>query len=280
MRTIVALALLLATGVALGEEPAPEPLAHENFFIFDNGLNRGEWSVMYQADMLIEAGAAGMGYTGFPGLPDAVDTFRARGLRIFSTYVGCNLDADPPYSPDFAAEIKDIAQTDVVLWLFVQGKDADDARAAEVVGEIADLAKAADLRVALYPHHGFYIADLDDAMRVTELAERDNLGVTFNLCHELRAGNEARFDEILEAAAPELYMVSINGADHEGGWDKLIQPLGQGEFDVSTVLRKLVALDYRGPIGLQCYAVPGDPKENVAASMAAWKKMTAEIEGE
>ena len=53
-------------------------------------------------------------------------------------------------------------------------------------------------------------------------------------------------------------MVSINGADHTGGWDRLIQPLDRGEFDVYGFLKTLRDLGYTGPIGLQCYMVPGD----------------------
>ncbi len=36
----------------------------------------------------------------------------------------------------------------------------------------------------------------------------------------------------------------------------------------------LVALrraGYRGPIGLQCYSIKGDPKENLGKSMRAWR---------
>ena len=31
---------------------------------------------------------------------------------------------------------------------------------------------------------------------------------------------------------PHLFVVSINGADHEGDWDRLIQTLDRGEYDV------------------------------------------------
>ena len=75
-------------------------------------------------------------------------------------------------------------------------------------------------------------------------------------------------------------MVSINGAEHEGGWDRLIQPLDRGEFDVYGLLKKLVVLGYKGPIGLQCYKVPGDREENLTHSMAAWSKFSARMAAE
>lgn len=58
----------------------------------------------------------------------------------------------------------------------------------------------------------------------------------------------------LEKAASRLFFVSINGAEHDGDWDRLIQPLGEGAFDVYGVLRKLQSLGYAGP-GRICSAI-------------------------
>jgi sugar phosphate isomerase/epimerase len=106
------------------------------------------------------------------------------------------------------------------------------------------------------------------------------VGVTFNLCHELKAGNGARIDELLEKAASRLFFVSINGAEHDGDWDRLIQPLGEGAFDVYGVLRKLQSLGYAGPVGLQCYNVKGDTRGNLAKSMATWKSYGERLRAE
>jgi len=173
--------------------------------------------------------------------------------------------------------IRRLKGTDVDLWLTVQGKAEDDTNAVQAVSEIADLAANSGLKVALYPHTGFFVADIDDALRITQQVKRANLGVTFNLCHELQAGNESRFEELLERAAPHLSLVSINGADHEGGWDKLIRPLGDGEFDVYSLLKKLHSIGYDQPIGLQCFAVKGDQIANLKKSMAQWNAYRARL---
>ena len=52
-------------------------------------------------------------------------------------------------------------------------------------------------------------------------------------------------NEVLEAAAPRLNMVTINGADRDG--KEWIQPLDSGNFDVAALLVRLAALGYRGP---------------------------------
>ena len=70
--------------------------------------------------------------------------------------------------------------------------------------------------------------------------------------------------------------VSINGADPQGDWDRLIQPLDRGSVDVAGLVRTLVENGYRGPIGLQCYAIKGDPRTNLQRSMAVWRRISAQ----
>ncbi len=253
------------------------------FFAFDNGVGRGTWSPEQQAKTLADLGYAGIGYTGTEDLDERLAAFEDHGLKVFNLYVHCRVDRDELYTDELVRAIERLNGTGVDLWLTVQGKAEDDTKAVQAVTEIADLAAASDLKVALYPHTGFFVADIDDALRITRQVNRENQGVTFNLCHELQAGNEARFNEQLDRAAPHLFLVSINGADHEGGWDRLIRPLGDGEFDVYSLLKKLHTIGYDQPIGLQCYAVKGDQVANLRQSMAQWNayrtRLAEEVRG-
>lgn len=245
------------------------------FFAFDNGVGRGTWTPIQQAKTLDELGYAGIGYSGTENLDARLSAFELRGLRIFNIYVVCNLNNDEPYGDDLKKAIQRLKGTDVMIWLTVQGQSNSDEKPVQVVREIADLASKSDLKVALYPHDGFYVADIEDALRITRQVGRHNLGVTFNLCHELMARNEPKFDALLENAISRLFVVSINGADHSGGWGKLIQPLGHGAFNLDAFLSKLESLDYTGPIGLQCYNVSGSTKKNLIHNIEQWHKILA-----
>jgi hypothetical protein len=86
----------------------------------------------------------------------------------------------------------------------------------------------------------------------------------------------AKIPELLEQARSCLFFVSIKGADHAGDWDRLIQPLGQGEFDVLPVLKKLKEIGFTGPIGLQHYGIEGDARANLKRSMDGWKRLSAQ----
>jgi sugar phosphate isomerase/epimerase len=276
---LLALTLVNANAQDPISKSTAERLLTSTFFVFDNGAGRGQWTPDQQVETLARLGYAGIGYSGTEQLDERLNAFEQHNLRIFNIYVGCNLNNDPTYGDDLKAAIKRLEGTGVTIWFTVQGQSEDDGKAVQAVTEIADLAAQSGLEVALYPHAGFYVADIEDALRIVRQVNRENLGLTFNLCHELKAGNEARFDQLLEEAAPHLFVVSINGADHEGGWDKLIQPLGHGAFDLNRLLRKVLALDYKGPIGLQCYQVPGDTVANLEHNIAQWRDLVAQFAG-
>jgi len=264
-------------GVLFGLAGAAEKAAPYQFFVFDNGL-RG---IADPAKLLKELGYAGVGWGGWNVAP-VVEQYEAQGLKVFSTYVNCHLDKTPAYDPAAKEAIHRLRGTGVIVWLCVLGgkPGQDDQKALRIIREIADLAEGAGLRVALYPHTGFYVATTADALRLVRQLDRKNVGVSINLCHELMTDQGSKLPTTIREAMPYLFLVSINGADTKEpgfGWDRLIQPLGRGNFDVYGFLKELYAAGYRGPIGLQCYGVKGDAAENLRQSMGAWREYMARL---
>jgi sugar phosphate isomerase/epimerase len=239
-------------------------------------------------DLVKELGYAGLSWTlGDPKASQAAaEKARERGLKIFAIYCGVTLGKDKlQYDPRLKDTLAALKGHDTLIWLHISSKDypkssADgDAAAMEGLREIADLAAAQGLRVAIYPHVGNWTERVQDAVRVARKVDRKNFGVTFNLCHCLAVGDEDKIPALLEEAAPHLFMVSINGADSKapgGGWGRLIQTLDRGTFDMVPLLKKLRAINYQGPIGLQGFGVKGDAKDNLARSMAAWRQLSAQ----
>ncbi len=259
--------LLLAAALAVSAADAP-------LYLFDNGAGRGEVSIEEQVELARRTGYAGIFYSGTQQIPELLAAHRARGMRVLGIYTGMNVaDPEPGFDPGLPDAIRQLRRTGALITFTVNGRAADgDARALPVIRQVADLAAEAGLEVALYPHHGFHVARIEDALRVRALTGRPNVGIVFNLCHWLRSGDAASLDARLKEALPHTRMLSINGADPEGGWDRLIQPLDRGTYDVRAFVRKWWAAGYRGPIGLQCYNVPGDREENLRRSMEAWRK--------
>jgi len=261
---------------------SPKALPATDFFAFDNGTGHGRLSPDAQAEMLKDLGYAGIGYTGAKGIPEMFEALDRHGLKMFSIYVGAKLSPDgPSYDPNLKKAIESLKGRNTIIWLTLTGNAPDgDEQAAKVVREIADLAGQSGLLVALYPHVGFYVARVEDALRVAEKVDRKNVGVSINLCHWLKLDDEKNMEPMIEAAMPRLFLVSINGADggrtNTMGWDRLIQTLDRGSFDVGKFLNALRKHGYTGPVGLQCYAVKGDVRDNLKRSIAAWRKLSAD----
>lgn len=247
------------------------------FFAMDNGLSRTK-SLDAKAKLLKELGYSGIGWR--PGrTPEMLAALDRHGLRMHSTYVRATAGDGGSYDPRLKDEIKLMRGRGVDIWLYVaRGKNADDEKAARVVREVAELAAPAGLRVVLYPHVGFYVDTVDDALRIARKVGRKDVGVSFNLCHFLKRSSEADIPRVLREAAPHLFLVQLNGADagdtRKMGWNRLIRPLGEGTFDNTKVIRVLDEIGYRGPVALQCYKVRGSDRDHLTRSMEAWRRMT------
>jgi len=216
-------------------------------------------------------------------LPEVLAAVDAHGLKLYAVYFTVDIDrGDCP--PDVRRAIDRLeGRAETVIWAALRssrhppGSAGGDEAALATVRCIADLASPAGLRVALYRHTGDYAQRVADNVRLAQRAGRDNVGVTWNPCHWLKAEGGRDFEATAALAIPRLMRVTINGADvPEGdlGWDRLIRPLDSGSYDVYGFVSRLRALGYTGPIGLQGYGIGGDHREVLARSLAAWERFT------
>jgi sugar phosphate isomerase/epimerase len=237
-----------------------------------------------------------LGYEGFGGrVPDKtmLPAVRAQGLKFYNGYHVIELTAAKPApNEQLRTWIDAMHGQEVVLWLAinkvfradgtpyaVSSSDADEL----VLGQlraIADTAAVQGVKIALYPHAGFWLARVEDALRVADQLNRPEIGVTFNLCHWLKVeGSERNPVPVLRSALPRLMFVTINGADtgdtRAMGWDRLIQPLDTGTYDVAAFIGSLKSLGYIGPVGFQGYNIKGEPRDILARTISAWRKINA-----
>ncbi|MSU22446.1 MAG: sugar phosphate isomerase/epimerase, partial [Opitutus sp.] len=238
-----------------------------------------------------------LGYDGFGGrVPDGtmLPAITAHGLKFFNGYHVLDLDpAQPAPNDQLRAWLVAMNGKDTALWLAINHVTRSDGKlfapsATEAdeyvlsqIRAIADVAKANGVRVALYPHAAFWLARVDDTLRVAEKLNRPDIGVTFNLCHWLKVeGVERDPGPVLRAALPRLMFVTISGADTGDtkvmGWDRLIQPLDSGTYDLGAFLRTLRTAGYTGAVGFQGYNIKGEPRDILARSIAAWRRFNRE----
>jgi sugar phosphate isomerase/epimerase len=259
-----------------------EPAGPLPFFAFDNAATDEKHKTPEdQAALLSELGYDGISSRGGEHLGEMARELDKHALRLFSVYLGINIDPDQPaYGQELLNAVEVMKGSNGILWLFLRSQrlkpsdPAGDERAAKIIQEIADKAAEANLRIALYPHTGFWLERVEDALRITKKVNRKNVGVTFNLCHWLRVDDEKNMKSLIEKAMPHLFVVTINGADSGGkDWKTLIQTLDRGTFDMRRFLKTLDDSGYTGPIGFQGYGIGGDAHDNLQRTMNAWREL-------
>jgi sugar phosphate isomerase/epimerase len=278
-RPTIGLALLVCLGASqAGELDNP-------FFAMDTGTPNGFSEA--KIAMLKEVGYTGVDFSALDSfgrsvdqLPEVLAAVSRHVLTLQAVYFTVEIDAGR-CPPDVQRAIEVLrGRPETVIWAalrstrFAPGTAEGDAAAVATVRCIADLADSAGLRVALYPHTGQYAERVADNVRIAQQAGRKNVGVTWNLCHWLKVEGGQGFEATAALAMPHLMRVTVNGADTPAGdlgWDRLIQPLDGGTYDVYGFVSRLRQLGYTGPIGLQGYGLKGDPRENLTRSLAAWR---------
>jgi sugar phosphate isomerase/epimerase len=259
------------------------------FFAMDTALRDGKTrSPTDQARLLKELGFDGLGTSGYPS-EEFLAAFETQRLVVYNTYLTLDFDSARPALDqklrEFVPRLKG-HHTD--LWIAINGVILDgrklkpsaqdgDGVIVPLMRELADLAQSCGVRVAFYPHTGFWLERVEDAVRVARAVDRPNVGATFNLCHWLKVEGDRNPRPVLEEALPRLFFVTINGTETGDtrmmNWDKLIQPLEAGSYDVAGLLKSLHELGYRGPIGFQGYGIPGDSRDILSRTMEAWRRM-------
>lgn len=235
-------------------------------YAFENGLGFG--TLPEEAKILSETGYGGVSQvSGDPvKLPEMVAAYRKEGLRVRSVYLdagGEALDAET---------LEVLARSGAMIELTVK---TIDPGTVDVIRKTCVAAERFGMKVALYPHHGYAVATMPQAMDLIAEVDHPNLGVMFNLCHFLRGEDVADLEKVIKGAGDRLFAVSVFGADPEGeGWPDLIKPLDEGAFPQKRLLEALADAGFEGPVSLQCYGVPGDKRKNLERSMVAWKKLT------
>jgi sugar phosphate isomerase/epimerase len=250
------------------------------FFVFEDGLGPQTVPLSTRLAMVKRVGFDGVELEGAQNFQERLNAADQLKMKVFCLYVGVQVgNSQIVFEPGMKQAIGLLKGRQTLITLTVGGSSGPrtEKLAVDGVRTVCDWAARSGLRVALYPHCGMYISRPEDALRIIYEARRKNLGMSFNLCHWLMCDSLSNLQPVLKEAMPYLFVVSINGADHHGDWSRLIQPLGSGAYYVEGFLKTLIVLGYHGPIGLQCYQIPGDPESNLSRSMHAWREMSARV---
>ncbi len=284
LKKVVVLTLVLVTaGYAVSQKPKE---LDNVFYCFNNAVRS-----MPNTPESYEARAALIKKIGFDGLAGhREETFekwhkamQAINLPMPEMYIGMtiNKEGKPAHHPSLKGILQQCAGTDLLVTLHLHNnssmKDSEKADQVLVEGiqQLADFCHPLGIKIAIYPHVNFYCETVGHAVELAEAINRRNVGVVFNMCHFWKVEGSQGWKDAIQLARPYLFMISINGIDAGDskamGWDKLIQPLGQGSFDTYELVKYAKDLGFEGYFGLQCYNIKQDCEKALTQSMKTWK---------
>ena len=234
-----------------------------------------------QNEMLRDLGFDGVAHIELDGLPQRAASAKNIGLKVVQIYLMVRLDSEPPFDNRLAEKLTHVKDQETQLALLIYGGAPSDTslddKAVEIIQRIRDIAEPLGVSVVLYPHVNAWNETVADCLRIAKRFPDKKVGVMFNLCHWAAIDKTENLESVLRDAMPYLAAITINGTDtpeeiqaNTGNW---IQPLDAGSFDMLKLFKILDDLDYRGPVGLQCWGIGGDARIHLERSMKKWNEL-------
>ena len=278
-RLLMAGAILAITTAAKGDDKT----IMNPFFAFKNSMESGGPALVEdQAQILQDIDFDGFDNRDLNDLEAALAALDKHKLKLFTIYFTVRIDpGETAFNPRLADMLPLLKDRGTVLWCnthskrFKPSEIGGDEFAVPIFQTIADMAAPFGVRVAPYPHVGLWVESPEDTARLADKVARPNFGTSFNLFHWNALGTRRPpLEDIVRRIAPRMLVMSINGdtGPHQIG------PLEEEQMDTyCTVLKAFRDAGFKGPVGLQCYRIPGDPRVHLGQSFAVWRKLTHRI---
>lgn len=179
-----------------------------------------------------------------------------------------------------------IAGKGTKLWI-IFGKKVDGITDNFIEAKLREIVSYSELKgvsVVLYPHSKCYIASAEEALPFIERIDHPNLKLAIHLCHEIRAENGARMNQVFDQVKGRIGAVTLAGTDSvaDSSTPKLmdsstIKPLGQGNYDLNHFIEPLRNSGYKGFVGFINFKIDEDPETYLDASIKVWRRLNEKI---
>ncbi len=183
---------------------------------------------------------------------------RYADFKIYSAFVRYNFEDEELDKNRWKQVVDKIQGKSIALW-FIFGKPQPGItheHVERILRRVVNYAESKQVPVVLYPHSTCYFFSAEQALPTVQKINHPNLTLAVHSCHEMRAGNGNRLDQVVLNVKNYISFVTIAGADNEIDRTSAftidrstIQPLDKGNYDYSKFLNALRAIEYKGPVG-------------------------------
>jgi sugar phosphate isomerase/epimerase len=270
----------LAGAAARGVEK--KPTVHWPLYAFDNGL-RDVKGVEAKVKLLKDLGYAGIEYHLDPAeLPKMLEALDKHGLKMFGMYTVPTLEQGIP--DNWGDWIKLLKGRPTRIEMAIRSKKvkssdpAGDKLGVAMVKKVSDFCGDTGPVVSIYPHTRNWTERVEDGVRMAKLSGRKNVGTNFNLVHWQWVKQTRPLEEILAAALPHLFLVTLNGLKGPKDSKQKIRPLDESDYDLAGFLKLVKKVGYTGPVGLQCWSIKDPAAEHLKRSIATWRTLLEQVD--
>jgi hypothetical protein len=210
-----------------------------------------------------------------------------QNFRIYTAFYRLSFDEKEGFKKDWAQVVDKLSGSGTDLWLITGEKKVGltSELLENEIRALVDYAATKSLKVTLYPHSKNVVATAEEALVYVKKVNRTNFDLAVHTCHEIRAGNNNRIEEVLEKVKDYLGYVTIAGADNipnlstnGGEWESsTLKPLYRGNFDLTRVLKKLRSIDYKGSIGFINHRITETPDSYLPLSKTTYDKWIQDL---
>lgn len=254
-------------------------------YVYPFGLEQME--LKHQVEFINRIGFKGFAWEGidrstqtkiedFYSLPQVIEN----NLQIAGIYFFYNLDKQD--DSHWMALLPTLGKYKIPLWPIFSSDQPNWSELLESkLTQMCNDAKKHGVEVIIYPHDASYkgsvLISAEEALPFIQKLKKDNLFLSFHLCHELRAGNVNRIKDAILNVIPYIRLVTISGADtilyrnRDDDWSDAIKPLGKGTFNSEKVYQILEECDYKEPVVLHTYGINESPEIHFSRSLDIWK---------
>ncbi|QLE02458.1 TIM barrel protein [Galbibacter sp. BG1] len=207
-------------------------------------------------------------------------------FKVFSVFFRYNANDVVDVREGWKSVIDQLSGKNTALWVIFgrpNEKLTKDFAVNKLI-EINNYAKLKGVEVILYPHHKDVIQTAEEAFKIVDSIDSDNLNLVYHTCHEIRSGQGLRAPEVLRKIKDRLKFVTIAGSDKRVDTtnamsieNSTIKPLYRGNYDLMAVLKGLKDIRYQGAVGFINHQIKEDPEVYLPESNKTYRKWLNEL---
>jgi len=209
-------------------------------------------------------------------------TKQTKVFKVVAVFERFNFNDSTSRQERWRQVVDKIAGNGTQLWI-IFGKKVDgitDGFLEAKLSEMVSYSEQKGVPVVLYPHSKCYIASAEEALPFVKKIGHPNLTLAVHLCHEIRAGNGSRMDQVFEQVKDHIGAVTLAGTDSVADYtnpklmdSSTIKPLGQGNYHLDRFVGPLIKSGYMGTVGFINFKIEEEPNYYLGSSLKIWKNI-------